>query len=36
MADIKKTEAFFNWLHQKIKTVHVVSDQEFENIIDKL
>ena len=36
MTDIKKTQAFFDWLYEKIKTVHVVSDQEFENIIDKL
>ena len=33
---IEKTQEFFNWLHEKIKTVHVVSNEEFENIIEKL
>ena len=36
MAKIEKTQAFFEWLHEKIKTIHVVSNEEFENIIEKL
>jgi hypothetical protein len=32
---IEKTQDFFNWLHEKIKTIHVVTNEEFENIIEK-
>lgn len=35
-ADIKKTEAFFDWLYNKVKNIHIVTNEEFENIIEKL
>lgn len=35
MTDFAKTEKFFDWLYNRVKTVHVVSNNEFDLITEK-
>ena len=32
----KRMQLFMNWINNKVKTIHVISNQEFVNILDKM
>jgi len=36
MSKIEKIKDFYSWLYGTVKSQHVITDIEFENIIDKL
>jgi len=33
---IKKMQKFHKWLYETVKNIHVLTDREFENIIEKI
>lgn len=36
MSKIEKLQAFYNWLYEHVKSVHVIDDEEFYRISEKL
>lgn len=32
----KRMQSFINWMNNKVKTIHVITNQEFVNILDKM
>lgn len=36
MSKIEKMNQFYEWLYTKVQNIHVIDDNEFENIIEKL
>lgn len=36
MSKLEKINRFYEWLYNRVKSIHVVSDVEFENILEKL
>lgn len=36
MSKTERINKFFEWLHERVKTIHYVTDEQFENIIEKL
>ena len=36
MSKIEKMKRFHKWLYETVKSIHVMSSEEFENIIEKI